>query len=97
MPADPVPPGARAALIRLCAAGFAAYCSHAICRTPLLPLFARELGAGPALGPIVAGILVAAVGYTRRFHVMAAVALTMADACAVASRIGVTDGLPRRT
>ncbi|HET9704657.1 MAG TPA: MFS transporter [Vicinamibacterales bacterium] len=32
---------------RLCAVGFVAYCSYAICRTPLLPLFARELGAGP--------------------------------------------------
>ena len=29
----------------MCAAGFAAYCSYAICRSPLLPLFARELGA----------------------------------------------------
>jgi DHA1 family multidrug resistance protein-like MFS transporter len=49
------PPGARAALIRLCAAGFVAYCSYAICRTPLLPLFARELGAGPALIGFVMG------------------------------------------
>ena len=30
-------PAARAALIRLCAAGFAAYCSYAICRTPFPP------------------------------------------------------------
>jgi MFS transporter, DHA1 family, multidrug resistance protein len=52
---DPVSPGARAALIRLCAAGFAAYCSYAICRTPLLPLFARELGAGPAVIGFVMG------------------------------------------
>jgi len=52
---DPVSPGARAALIRLCAAGFIAYCSYAICRTPLLPLFARELGAGPALIGFVMG------------------------------------------
>jgi MFS family permease len=42
-------------LIRLCAAGFVAYCSYAICRTPLLPLFARELGAGPALIGFVLG------------------------------------------
>jgi MFS family permease len=49
--ADP----ARVALIRLCAAGFVAYCSYAICRTPLLPLFARELGAGPALIGFVMG------------------------------------------
>ena len=46
---------ARVALIRLCAAGFVAYCSYAICRTPLLPLFARELGAGPALIGFVMG------------------------------------------
>jgi MFS family permease len=32
-----------------------AYCSYAICRTPLLPLFARELGAGPALIGFVMG------------------------------------------
>ena len=53
--ADSVSPGARAALIRLCAAGFVAYCSYAICRTPLLPLFARDLGAGPALIGFVMG------------------------------------------
>ena len=46
---------ARLALVRLCAAGFVAYCSYAICRTPLLPLFARELGAGPALIGFVMG------------------------------------------
>lgn len=45
---------ARTALIRLCAAGFLAYCSYAICRTPLLPLFARELGAdAPMVGFIL--------------------------------------------
>jgi MFS transporter, DHA1 family, multidrug resistance protein len=53
--ADSVSPDARAALIRLCAAGFVAYCSYAICRTPLLPLFARDLGAGPALIGFVMG------------------------------------------
>ena len=42
-------------LIRLCAAGFVAYCSYAICRTPLLPLFARDLGAGPSLIGFVMG------------------------------------------
>ncbi len=36
-------------------AGFVAYCSYAICRTPLLPLFARELGAGPTLVGFVMG------------------------------------------
>ena len=42
-------------MVQLCAAGFVAYCSYAICRTPLLPLFARELGAGPALIGFVMG------------------------------------------
>jgi MFS family permease len=46
---------ARLALVRLCASGFVAYCSYAICRTPLLPLFARELGAGPSLIGFVMG------------------------------------------
>jgi MFS family permease len=46
---------ARAALVRLCAAGFVAYCSYSICRAPLLPLFARELGAGPSLIGFVTG------------------------------------------
>jgi DHA1 family multidrug resistance protein-like MFS transporter len=46
---------ARAVLVRLCAAGFAAYCSYAICRTPLLPLFARELGADAPLVGLVMG------------------------------------------
>ena len=45
----------RAALVRLCAAGFVAYCSYSICRAPLLPVFARELGAGPALVGLVMG------------------------------------------
>lgn len=42
-------------LVRLCAAGFVVYCSYAICRTPLLPLFARDLGAGPSLVGFVMG------------------------------------------
>jgi MFS family permease len=45
----------RLGLIRLCTAGFVAYCSYAICRTPLLPLFAHKLGAGPALIGFVMG------------------------------------------
>jgi len=58
--ADPLdqrlsPPAARAGLLRLCAAGFVAYCSYSICRAPLLPLFARELGAGPSLIGFVMG------------------------------------------
>ena len=40
---------------RLCAIGFLAYCSYAICRTPLLPLLARELGATPAAVGFVVG------------------------------------------
>jgi DHA1 family multidrug resistance protein-like MFS transporter len=45
----------RGALVRLCAAGFVAYASYAICRSPLLPLFARELGAGPSLTGVIVG------------------------------------------
>jgi DHA1 family multidrug resistance protein-like MFS transporter len=40
---------------RLCAVGFLAYCSYAICRTPLLPLLARELGATPTTVGFVVG------------------------------------------
>ncbi|HEX2341963.1 MAG TPA: MFS transporter [Vicinamibacterales bacterium] len=47
--------GAHAALIRLCAATLVAYCSYAICRVPLLPLLARELGAAPSLVGFVMG------------------------------------------
>jgi DHA1 family multidrug resistance protein-like MFS transporter len=42
-------------LVRLCAAGFVSYCSYSICRSPLLPLFAHELGAGPAVIGVVVG------------------------------------------
>jgi MFS transporter, DHA1 family, multidrug resistance protein len=42
-------------LVRLSAVAFVAYCSYSICRTPLLPLFARELGAEPALIGFVVG------------------------------------------
>ncbi|HEY7500223.1 MAG TPA: MFS transporter [Vicinamibacterales bacterium] len=42
-------------MIRLCAATFIAYCSYSICRTPLLPLFARQLGAGAPLIGLVMG------------------------------------------
>lgn len=45
----------RSALVKLCAAAFVAYGSYAICRAPLLPLFARELGAGPSLVGVVMG------------------------------------------
>lgn len=46
---------AASGLLRLCAAGLAAYCSYAICRTPLLPLFASDLGAGPSTIGFVMG------------------------------------------
>jgi MFS family permease len=44
---------ARAGLARLCAAAFVGYCSYSICRTPLLPLFARALGASPSMVGLV--------------------------------------------
>lgn len=47
---------ARGRLRQLCAAGFLSYCSYAMCRTPLLPLFARDLGADARL----VGLVVAA-------------------------------------
>lgn len=46
---------ARVAFARLCAIGFLAYCSYAICRTPLLPLLARELGADPPMVGFIMG------------------------------------------
>jgi MFS family permease len=46
---------ARRAFLRLCAAAILAYCSYSICRTPILPLFARELGATPPLVGLVMG------------------------------------------
>jgi MFS transporter, DHA1 family, multidrug resistance protein len=42
-------------LTRFCIAGFVAYCSYAICRIPLLPLFARDLGAEPSVIGFVMG------------------------------------------
>jgi MFS family permease len=50
-------------LVRLCGAGFAAYCSYSICRVPLLPLFARDLGADP---PLI-GLIMAASTLTGVF------------------------------
>jgi MFS transporter, DHA1 family, multidrug resistance protein len=52
---EPHVANARGALVRLCAAGFVAYCSYSICRAPLLPLFARGLGADPAVIGFVMG------------------------------------------
>lgn len=46
---------ARRQWLRLCAAGALAYCSYAMCRSPVLPLFARDLGAGPELVGLVVG------------------------------------------
>jgi MFS transporter, DHA1 family, multidrug resistance protein len=47
---------------RLCAVGFLAYGSYAICRTPLLPLLARELGASaPMVGLVMAASTVTGV------------------------------------
>ena len=49
-------------MIRLCAAGFFAYASYQICRAPLLPLLARELGASPAqVGLVVAASTITGV------------------------------------
>ena len=45
----------RRSFVRLCIAAFLAYASYAICRTPLLPLFARDLGADPPLVGVVMG------------------------------------------
>jgi MFS family permease len=47
--------GERRGFRRLCVAALLAYCSYAICRTPLLPLYARQLGAGPELVGVVVG------------------------------------------
>lgn len=60
-------------------------------------VFGTIYDVGDALGPILAGVLVAAVGYTRMFEAMAAVALTMAAAFAAASRVGVTGQMAPRT
>jgi MFS transporter, DHA1 family, multidrug resistance protein len=50
------------AFSRLCAAGFLAYASYAICRTPLLPLLARDLGASPqVVGMVMAASTVTGV------------------------------------
>lgn len=44
----------KGAFTRLCVIGFLAYCSYAICRAPLLPLLARDLGAdAPMVGFVV--------------------------------------------
>jgi MFS family permease len=49
-------------------------------------VFGTIYDVGDALGPIVAGLLVVAVGYARMFQIMAAVALTMAITFSLAAR-----------
>jgi MFS transporter, DHA1 family, multidrug resistance protein len=47
---------------RLCAAGFLAYGSYALCRTPLLPLLARQLGGTPqTIGLVMAASTITGV------------------------------------
>lgn len=49
-------------MIRLSVVGFIAYCSYAMCRSPLLPLLARDLGAAPAqIGVVVAASTITGV------------------------------------
>ncbi|MFN2444184.1 MAG: MFS transporter [Vicinamibacterales bacterium] len=59
-------------------------------------VFGTIYDVGDALGPILAGVLVAAVGYARMFQVMAAIALAVAVAFVVASR-GATRAVAQRT
>ena len=40
---------------RLCLSGSLFYCSYSMCRSPVLPLFARDLDAGPALIGFIVG------------------------------------------
>ena len=50
------------AFARLCAAGFVSYGSYAMCRSPLLPLLARDLGASaPMVGLVVAASTITGV------------------------------------
>ena len=50
-----MPVSRSAAFGRLCIIGFLAYCSYAICRSPLLPLLARDFGASPPMVGFVVG------------------------------------------
>jgi len=50
-----VGPRGASRLVQLSTVGALAYCSYAMCRTPVLPLFARDLGASPTtIGFVVA-------------------------------------------
>ena len=60
-------------------------------------VFGTIYDVGDALGPIVAGVLVAAVGYTRMFQVMAMVGLSMAVAFSLASRSRPVCDVPHNT
>ena len=55
-PRAPADARERRLYVRLAAAGALAYCSYAMCRSPVLPLFARRLGAGPELVGLVVGV-----------------------------------------
>jgi hypothetical protein len=68
----------RRLFVRLCTAGALAYCSHAICRSPLLPLFAQDLGAGPE----AVGLIAAASTVTGVFLKLPAWALSDVLGCA---------------
>jgi sugar phosphate permease len=49
-------------------------------------VFGTIYDVGDALGPIVAGLLVVAVGYARMFQIMAAVAVTMTVVFSITAR-----------
>ncbi len=53
-PAEPLADAA-GRCVRLCAGASLAYCSYAMCRSPVLPLFARQLGATPERVGMVVG------------------------------------------
>jgi MFS family permease len=59
-------------------------------------VFGTIYDVGDALGPIMAGVLVAAVGYAGMFQIMALVAGTMAIGFSVASREASTNRMSER-
>ena len=60
-------------------------------------VFGTIYDVGDALGPILAGVLVAAVGYPRMFQVMAAMAFMMAVAFGYLSRRAPIHGKAQQT